>query len=133
MNKLTDYHFKPVIIFNFGLFLFYTLFRILMALQLMVIEGMNFFQDTFHYHEVGYPHYTLFRVFAPVYFLIIFLVLYFSFFGKKHLIHFFRQVLVFERKNLLRYLAFVFLILIILKSPLLNRNRCNLMISLFDI
>lgn len=138
LNSLTDYHFKFVVLSNFLLFIFYTLFRIFMALKLMVVEQMNFFTGAFVYQEKGYPPYTLFRVFIPVFLLVGFFFLYRWLFGKKgqgEIVQFFRNLLKFTKKDFLRYTLFLFIFFVSLSfipSFLLLLKNLNTVYSFID-
>lgn len=109
-----------------------------MALKLMVVEEMNFFTGAFVYQEKGYPAYTLFRVFIPVFLLFSFFYLYRWLFGKEgqnQIKQFLRQVLQFNKLSFLKYVAFLFTFFVSLSfipSFLLLLRNLNTVYSFID-
>lgn len=133
---LLNNHFIFILLINIFLFVFYLVFRVLMASKLMIFKNLNFFSGKLFYHIEGYPQYTLFRVFVPVFFLAVFFLLFYLLFHKKGLAELHADLKSLCEKRCLKfYLVFILLLFVIFclipDFSLLIRN-INTSYGLFD-
>lgn len=112
-KKLVGSHFIFIFFFNLLLFIFYLVFKVYMALKLILINHLNFFSSKLFYHIDGYPQYTLFRVFIPVFFLILFVLMYHFLFREIDLKKLVKGLLFIVKQGEKQFLKYIFCLIIL--------------------